>query len=102
MKTYVEKLLDTADVRPERAHGVIVVGPRALPGELDERERASIARIQAGDDDELPLPFYEDYENGVLEFTPADLRRLAQLGITREEYEILILEDRLKRMEKTK
>ena len=42
MKDILGKLLDATDVRAERPHGVIVVGVRAKPGELDERERASI------------------------------------------------------------
>jgi hypothetical protein len=94
MKTFVEKLLDANDVRPERAHGIIVVGPRAKQGELDELEQQSIVHPEPH---ELPMPFWEDYEKGILEITEADRRELARLGITPEEYEILVLEDRLDR-----
>jgi hypothetical protein len=98
MKDVLSKLLDATDTRAERPHGVIVVGKRALPGELEALEAAAMARFHAGHV-ELPIPFYEDYELGILEIAPADLKAFARLGITREEYEILILEDRLALME---
>jgi hypothetical protein len=98
MKELLEKLLAPNDVpRPESAHGFIVVGVRALPGELEAREREALANPCP---DELPLPFWESYEEGILEPpSAADLKVLERLGITAEEYEILVLEDRLERME---
>jgi hypothetical protein len=111
MSDFIDTFLHADDTAPAPVEYDPISGRRIFKGmvvraraktltELEDRERASIARLNDPDYIPLPIPFWDAATGHLEPFDLASLKVLERLGMTALEYEILLLEDQLERTRK--